>query len=270
MRLNHVYILVGSNENPQRNIPLALGTLQQWFNIVAVSPIYESAAVGGSADEPPYWNVAIQIETYTILLLLLRKLRAIEHHLGRRRFDLEGERLKIVTVDLDLLLYNNEVNRSALEPLPHPDLLDHAYAAVPLADLAPHLPHPVTGELMSEIANRLRPTASLRRLESAVRIDVDTAAQMALLTEGEADEMSDTVMPSDIPEMLNQHSAAPSLESLVRQTDSAFDVQPSVLPVEMPVPAPEKKKKGKKASTSESAADVSLPPKPRGRRKKDV
>lgn len=263
MRLSHVYILIGSNVEPQRNVLRALEALRQWYNVTAVSPIYESADVE-AADAPVYWNMAVQIETYTLELLLRRKLRAIEHYLGRRRFDLEGERIKDVVVDLDLLLYNNEVNRSVIEPLPHPQLLERAYVAVPLADLAPNLLHPVTQEPIREIASRLREGAHLRQLFPTVRIEPSVPAMLeqgppALAAANEtASPTPDTALPGDIPHQLETQSAAPTVESLVTP-ESASDVQPPLVTVDEPTPAP-KTKRGKKASSAqEAAASVSSP-----------
>jgi 2-amino-4-hydroxy-6-hydroxymethyldihydropteridine diphosphokinase len=249
MRLNHVYILIGSNVEPQRNIPRALEVLKQWFNITAISPIYESAAVGGGPDDAPYWNMAIQVESYTILLLLRRNLRGLEHQLGRRRFDLEGERIKAVTVDLDILLYNNEVNRSVIEPLPHPDLLEHAYAAVPLADLAPHVPHPVTGEPMGEIARRLREGANLRRIDPPVRIEREPDQPVAMLPDGDITNLevvSDTVLPGDIPAATDMRAS--TLEAIVTQPEGGSDLQPPLPAVDMPASKPTKTRKSKKAA----------------------
>jgi 2-amino-4-hydroxy-6-hydroxymethyldihydropteridine diphosphokinase len=257
MRLNHVYILIGSNTEPQRNVLKALEMLKHWFNVTAVSPIYESAAAGGSADDAPYWNMAVQVETYTILMLLRRKLRAIEHTLGRRRFDLEGERVKEVTVDLDILLYNNEVNRSVLEPLPHPDLLERAYASVPLADLAPKLTHPVTGELIQDIAARLRENTTIRRLFPTIRVEASSPAALpagdSQLETSHSEPVVDTVLPRDIPQVVETISPTPSLESLITLPEVGSDVQPTLPVVEMSVPVPEKKRKGKKTSDPESS-----------------
>lgn len=254
MRLNHVYILIGSNVEPERNIPRTLEVLKQWFNITAISPTYESSPVGGEPGDAPYWNVAIQVETYTILLLLRRNLRGLEHQLGRRRFDLEGERIKDVVIDLDILLYNNEVNRSVIEPLPHPDLLEQAYAAVPLADLAPHLPHPVTGEPIGEIAQRLRENTNLRRIEPYVRIEREADQPAAMLPDGDITNLEevtgDTVLPSEIPAATDVN--APTLEALVTQPEVGSDLQPPTPTVDTSASEPTKTRKGKKAATSES------------------
>ncbi len=162
-KLNDVYILAGSNHEPEKNLQLGVKILGEYFNIVTVSPVYETLAVGGSADDPHYLNAAIFIETFVILEFLQRRLRQIEATCGRVRFDADGNKSKIVTLDLDILLFNHEVSQSIVAPLPHPDILNHAHAIIPLADIAPDFIHPVTKKKMKEIATHFQNKPGLKR-----------------------------------------------------------------------------------------------------------
>jgi 2-amino-4-hydroxy-6-hydroxymethyldihydropteridine diphosphokinase len=164
MRLNSVYIAAGSNAEPEKNLTAGIRLLKTWFNVIAVSPIYESEPVDGTPDEPHYLNAVIQLETYVFLDLLRKRLRMIEGRMGRVRVDRDGNKSKVVTLDMDVLLFNNETSRSMIEPLPHPDIVNYAYAALPLADLSPVKRHPITGETFTEIAARFRdaPTIKVR------------------------------------------------------------------------------------------------------------
>jgi 2-amino-4-hydroxy-6-hydroxymethyldihydropteridine diphosphokinase len=162
MRLNNVYIAAGSNVEPEKNLPAGIRLLKTWFNVIAISPIYESEPVDGMPDEPRYLNAVIQIETYVFLDLFRKRLRMIEGRMGRVRYDRDGNESKLVTLDLDVLLFNNETSRSMFEPLPHPDITNHAHVAVPLADISPTKRHPVTGETFSEIAARFRDSSALK------------------------------------------------------------------------------------------------------------
>lgn len=164
-KLNHVYILAGSNHEPEQNLHKGIKLLGDYFNIITVSPIYETIAVGGSDDDPHYLNAAVYIETFVILDFVRRRIRQIETHAGRVRFDSEGNKSKIVTLDLDVLLFNNEVSHSIVAPLPHPDILKYPHAIIPLADIAPDLEHPVTGKTMKEIANLFKDTPGIKRRE---------------------------------------------------------------------------------------------------------
>jgi 2-amino-4-hydroxy-6-hydroxymethyldihydropteridine diphosphokinase len=59
------------------------------------------------------------------------------------------------TIDLDLILYGDRVQSSGTMRVPSEGITQYAFVAVPLADLAPTLPHPETGEPMASIADRL-------------------------------------------------------------------------------------------------------------------
>lgn len=162
-KLNHVYILAGSNHEAEKNLIAGVKSLGDYYNIVAVSPVYEKLAVGGSDDEPHYLNVALYIETFVILEFMRRRLRQIEAHTGRVRLDADGNKAKIVTLDLDILLFNAEISQSPVAPLPHPDILNYAHAIIPLADIAPDLEHPVTGKTLKTLAAAFQATPGLKR-----------------------------------------------------------------------------------------------------------
>lgn len=162
MKLNRVYIAAGSNVEPEKNLPAGIHLLKTWFNVIAVSPLYESRPVDGGPDDPPFLNAVMYLETYVFLDLFRKRLRMIERRMGRVRYDAEGNKSKAVTFDLDVLLFNDEINRSVYEPLPHPAVLKYAHVVVPLADIAPDKRHPLTGETFAEIAARFRDTPGLR------------------------------------------------------------------------------------------------------------
>lgn len=162
-KLNHVYILAGSNHEAEKNLISGVKLLGEYYNIVTVSPVYETLAAGGSAEEPHYLNIALYIETFVILEFMRRRLRQIETSMGRVRFDADGNKAKVVTLDLDILLFNEEISQSPVAPLPHPDILKYAHASIPLADIAPDLQHPVTGKTLKTIAAAFRETPGLKR-----------------------------------------------------------------------------------------------------------
>ena len=119
--------------------------------VVARSPVYETDPV--TADpQPLYLNGAARVETTVPADELLALCLAVERALGRAR---PPGALSPAPrpIDLDLLLYGDEIlDRPALV-VPHPRLLERAFVRIPLADVAtPGLRHPVTGEPLDRAA----------------------------------------------------------------------------------------------------------------------
>jgi 2-amino-4-hydroxy-6-hydroxymethyldihydropteridine diphosphokinase len=98
----------------------------------AVSSVYETAPVGGP-EQGPFLNLAIRVATRRSPRRLLRLCQAVEDDLGRVRRERWGSR----TIDIDILLYaDRTMSRRDLD-VPHPRLLERAFALVPLIEVAP-------------------------------------------------------------------------------------------------------------------------------------
>ncbi|HEX7237500.1 MAG TPA: 2-amino-4-hydroxy-6-hydroxymethyldihydropteridine diphosphokinase [Gammaproteobacteria bacterium] len=132
-----VFIGAGSNADPERRLRLALAELERRFGPVRSSSVYRGPAVGVPA--PDYLNLVVAFETEHSVDSLRDALRAIEAQLGRTRAD-----PRVVEIDLDVLLYGRRVD--AERRLPRPGLVELPFMREPLAELAPQLVHPVTGE----------------------------------------------------------------------------------------------------------------------------
>ena len=132
-----VFIGAGSNADPERRLRGALADLTRRFGPVRSSSVYRSAAVGIPAAD--YSNLVIAFTTELSVDSLRDELRAIEALAGRARAD-----PAVCELDLDLLLYGRRVD--AVQRLPRPGLMTLPFVLVPLAELAPELVHPVTGE----------------------------------------------------------------------------------------------------------------------------
>ncbi|MCP4204738.1 MAG: 2-amino-4-hydroxy-6-hydroxymethyldihydropteridine diphosphokinase [bacterium] len=149
-----VLVSCGSNIEPQKNLRAALERLATLFELRAISRVFTTRAVGAVAV-PDFCNAAVEILTdQTAAELKFGTIREIEWQLGRRRSD---DRNAPRSIDLDLSLFGDEVIQS--EPLgltvPDPEILTRAHVALPLADVAPDRCHPVSGEALSAIAERL-------------------------------------------------------------------------------------------------------------------
>lgn len=106
--------------------------------VEAVSSLYETAA-WGKEDQPPFLNQALVIATELSPRRLLRRLLKLEKQMGRIREEKYGPRL----IDIDILLYDQEVHQYPLLTLPHPALPQRRFALMPLAEIVPGLMHPV-------------------------------------------------------------------------------------------------------------------------------
>ncbi len=150
-----VWVALGSNRDPERELRQAMDLLMQTFGSVRTSNVYRNAAEG--VEGPDFLNCAVTFHTHLPVLELIRTLKTIEDACGRER---DASRRGPKGLDLDLLLYGDEV--SAMPPLPHPDILDKAYVLAPLADIAADLRHPVTGQTIGELWARMAALTSPR------------------------------------------------------------------------------------------------------------
>ena len=111
-------------------------------DVLAVSQLRETEPVG-VVDQPPFLNGAVAIETALAPRELLDLLLEIERSLGRVREERWGPR----TIDLDLLVYGDEVVDEPGLRVPHPHLHERRFALEPLAELAPELDVPGRGQV---------------------------------------------------------------------------------------------------------------------------
>lgn len=113
---------------------------------VAGSPLYRSAPV--DAQGPDFFNAVAELRTTLAPLVLLRALQAIEQAHGRERPFRHAPR----TLDLDLLLVDDQASDDPVLTLPHPRAHQRAFVLRPLLDLAPTLAHPRLGALAGHLA----------------------------------------------------------------------------------------------------------------------
>lgn len=133
--LVRAYIGLGSNlADPVQQVARALDELNALprSRLVARSGLYRSAPLGPS-DQPDYINAVAAIDTQLDAKILLRHLQGIESLHGRVR---NGERWGPRTLDLDLLLYGNEISSDAELTLPHPGAHERVFVLAPLCAVA--------------------------------------------------------------------------------------------------------------------------------------
>jgi 2-amino-4-hydroxy-6-hydroxymethyldihydropteridine diphosphokinase len=150
-------ISIGSNIDPENHLPLAAQKLKEIGSIIGFSTVYQNPAIG-STPQPDFLNAVAMIETDLTADAIRNTLRRIEVDLGRLRTE---DKYAPRTIDLDLCLLGDHVLETSEFKLPDPDILSLAHLTVPMAELVPDYLHPVTGEALQAIADRLRPEAKL-------------------------------------------------------------------------------------------------------------
>ena len=126
-----------------------------------VSSLYRTEPVDFS---PQRWfiNCVAEAETDLMPLRLLKALQSVERQLGRRPGIPKGPR----PIDIDILLYENVVVRSAALTIPHERLAERRFVLVPLGELAARLRHPVTQRTVLEMLHETPDTSQVIRVKS--------------------------------------------------------------------------------------------------------
>jgi 2-amino-4-hydroxy-6-hydroxymethyldihydropteridine diphosphokinase len=129
------YVGLGANiGDPARQMRLAIEELKKLpeTNLVLTSGMYRSAPLG-YADQPDFLNAVASLDTGLSAAQLLEYLQKIEQRQGRERSFANAPR----TLDLDLLLYGDQVLATPALTLPHPRMHERAFVLKPLLELAP-------------------------------------------------------------------------------------------------------------------------------------
>ena len=117
--------------------------------VISLSSFYATAP-WGFESENSFLNAAICVETTLSPLEVLHATQAIERTLGRTQKSADGiynDRI----IDIDLLLYNKEIIKTAELTLPHPLMLQRDFVMNPLVEIAPDVVHPVFGKKLSAL-----------------------------------------------------------------------------------------------------------------------
>jgi 2-amino-4-hydroxy-6-hydroxymethyldihydropteridine diphosphokinase len=158
---------------PEKQLPRALDLLRECTELVALSMFYRTAAIG-RPEQPDYLNGVVVVRFGGDARTLKRGvLRVIEMQLGRvRGFDRYAAR----TIDLDLLLFGDQVSDKDGLVLPDPDLWRRPFLAAAVMELSPDLVVPGTGRPLRELAD----LEAVARLEPAREFSRATLERLGL------------------------------------------------------------------------------------------
>jgi 2-amino-4-hydroxy-6-hydroxymethyldihydropteridine diphosphokinase len=147
---HRAFIGIGSNLGDRKaNYLEAVDRISKLPNtrIVKQSSLYESEPHGDAKTW--FVNAVIEIETEAPADDLLKKLKAIETAMGRKR--VRGKRWGSRIIDLDILFFNSEIIEKRNLKLPHPEIQDRRFVLAPMSELAPHLIHPKLALSISQL-----------------------------------------------------------------------------------------------------------------------
>ena len=148
--IQNAYVGMGSNLGDRAGYLLLAvrGMLDAGLDVIRLSSIYETAPVGNE-DQPAFLNMVAELRGSTLPRpeQTLARLLRIEYALGRTREVAKGPR----TIDLDLLIFKDELSNTEFLKLPHPRLQARRFVLVPLNELVPNLVHPALGKQVHEL-----------------------------------------------------------------------------------------------------------------------
>ena len=152
---HRIYIGIGSNLGDRRaNTNEAIDRITKIpdTKIMRASSLYESEPLGNAKTW--FVNSVIEIETELGAEPLLKRLKAIEDAMGRKR--VKGKRWGSRIIDIDILLFDNQTISKRSLKIPHPEMHKRRFVLLPLSELAPHVTHPHLGTTISELLGALK------------------------------------------------------------------------------------------------------------------
>jgi len=150
--MHTVYLGLGSNQsNPISQIKNATDLIEkiETSKIIKKSSLYESLPVG-YLDQPNFINQVISLQTSLSPAELFERFQQIEFQLKRVKKIVNGPR----TIDIDILLFNQEIILTNDLTIPHPRMLDRAFVMIPLLEIEPNILIPKISNL-KEILGKL-------------------------------------------------------------------------------------------------------------------
>lgn len=157
------YLLLGSNMGDRvAYLRLAREALAKIGSLTHQSALYETAP-WGRTDQPAFLNQSLGLATALSPEELLQAILLIEIELGRMRFEKYGPR----SIDIDILLYEDQIHQSETLTIPHPELPNRRFALTALAEIAASRIHPVLHQTIEELLEGCPDPLAVTRIDES-------------------------------------------------------------------------------------------------------
>lgn len=153
------FIGIGSNlDDPREQVETAFSLLDALpgCHVVAKSSLYRSAPFGG-VEQDDFVNAVAVVETAVPPAILLSCLKELERSRGR---DFGAERWGPRVLDLDILLYGDQVMDTSDLQIPHPGIAERNFVLLPLREIAAELVIPGLGPVADVVVDEHSPLIS--------------------------------------------------------------------------------------------------------------
>ena len=161
------HIALGSNEGQRiQYLQKAIFELhRQVGEVREISNVYETPAWGFEGN--PFLNACVEVSSRFSPVEILEKLLKIEASLGRQRNSDSGYRNR--TIDLDMILMEDEVIESDFLKLPHPRMEHRSFVLLPLSDIAPEMRHPLKKLKIKDLLKETKDNSEIRKLDERLQ-----------------------------------------------------------------------------------------------------
>ncbi|MBT7134695.1 MAG: 2-amino-4-hydroxy-6-hydroxymethyldihydropteridine diphosphokinase [Polaribacter sp.] len=161
------YLSLGTNQgNKLENLQKAIDLIDDRVGgIQKISSVYQTPSWGFEGEN--FFNICIKVSTYQQPEVLLSSLLEIEQELGRLRSSEKGYQNR--KIDIDILLFDDEIIFSKLLIVPHPKMLERKFVLIPLAEIAPNELHPIKKTQLSVCAQNCNDASEISMIKEKLR-----------------------------------------------------------------------------------------------------
>ena len=161
------YLSLGSNRGRKlNNLQEAIYEIAESIGAIhKISSVYKTDSWGFKGDD--FYNICIAVSTYLPPEELLKNILNIETKLGRKRD--QNNKYTNRKIDIDILLFDDEIVFSKKIIIPHPRMLDRKFVLVPLAEIAGNTLHPIEKKTLTICLNNTIDTSEIHKISSKLQ-----------------------------------------------------------------------------------------------------